>query len=96
MLIKDEVWQLYVGTPDGMCAAQAEEIIMDVLERHAEGWTMSKRGYGGWGAKREFSYVVTISTNEGAVRRIIRDLKDQLNQECIGLVKVSTEGMEMA
>lgn len=92
MLITDNVWQLYVGA-NNLTGVVELHSMRAVLERNVDAWTeTASRGH--YGNEAENSVIVTVSESEGTARRVAKELRVALNQDSVGLVKVSENEME--
>jgi len=88
MMITDATYQLFIGSNPFMDGQSFAQRLKAILDRHLpEGWTMIA-GLGSWRSERETAYVVTAATDFGSLSRVINSVKDELNQESVGVIEL--------
>ena len=92
MIIQDNVWHLYVGA-DNFTGEVNQKILRATLESEVDGYTLIETA-GYYLGRHEPSVVVVLNESEGTVRRIAKRLADYLNQDSIGIVRISKHEME--
>lgn len=85
MLLHDSTYMLFIGSNKFDSMEDQEELLTNILDKHADGWTLGS-AHGSWKGEHEMSWVAVINDNEGTIARIIKDIKHTLDQDSVGML----------
>lgn len=82
-----KTYNLYIGANNTTGELELDKI-RDILDRNFSGYTIV-HSVGAWEGQREPSVIVTLASSIDELMNTIRNLKDELAQDAIGIQEVN-------